>query len=484
MKIYLPTSSENARRRVQIFDVVAMLIAAPLAFLLRDPGVMSDHRFPGALLYCIIGFASGVVMLIVFDLGRGLARYTSMRDAFAIAQAALATVATASMSIFTFTRLGDVSRSIPALHFLVLTSLMIGFRVIATARRERRYRGRTPENQEHVVVIGANRLAWFYLRMVDTLTQGRTRIVCVLDASPRFQGRSLYGRPVLAGPSSLQRIVQEYAVHGVKISRVMIASGRDSMPAEQWDELEACCRAENLTASFLPEALGLDIEALEPANSARPRDAAAAHQGYRLVKRGFDVLLSAALLFVLSPVLALLVVALLIDVGWPIIFWQQRIGFRGRPLLVYKLRTLHAPFDRHGNFVAEEDRTSRFGNLLRRLRLDELPQLWNVLTGEMSFVGPRPLLAEDQPATSANRLSVLPGITGWAQIHGGQLVGKDLKGELDEWYVQNLSLWLDLKIIMRTIWTVIGGDRSADSGNAANDSVAIDLDDAAKSPSK
>jgi lipopolysaccharide/colanic/teichoic acid biosynthesis glycosyltransferase len=159
----------------------------------------------------------------------------------------------------------------------------------------------------------------------------------------------------------------------------------------------------------------------------------------------------------------LVAVGLLIDVGWPVTFWQKRDGRDGRPFFLYKFRTLHAPFDRRGRFVEEDRRMSRFGLLLRRTRLDELPQLWNVLIGDMSLVGPRPLLPVDQPPTSRLRLRVLPGLTGWAQIHGGKLVSADEKGVLDDWYVEHASLWLDLQIILRTVSTVFLGDKRVDA---------------------
>ena len=101
---------------------------------------------------------------------------------------------------------------------------------------------------------------------------------------------------------------------------------------------------------------------------------------------------------------------------------------------------------------------SRFGDMLRRYRLDELPQLWNIVAGNMSFVGPRPLLPVDQPDSSRSRLNVLPGITGWAQIHGGKLVSAEDKGVLDDWYVEHASFWLDVKIMARTLRTIVFGD--------------------------
>jgi lipopolysaccharide/colanic/teichoic acid biosynthesis glycosyltransferase len=127
-------------------------------------------------------------------------------------------------------------------------------------------------------------------------------------------------------------------------------------------------------------------------------------------------------------------------------------------LHVYKFRTMRAPFDRNGRPVAESERLSAIGRLLRAARLDEIPQLWNILSGGMSVVGPRPLLPVDQPKTFSARLQVSPGLTGLAQISGGKLVSVEEKDALDEHYVQHASLFLDLSILLRTAWVMFRGD--------------------------
>ena len=157
------------------------------------------------------------------------------------------------------------------------------------------------------------------------------------------------------------------------------------------------------------------------------------------------------------PLLVLAGVLVLLDVGPPVFFWQERLGRKGRPFLIYKFRTLKAPFDSTGHMTPGSRQPSEVGRFLRATRLDELPQLLNVLFGEMSLIGPRPLLSEDQPTNTSIRLSVRPGISGWAQINGAKLVTKGEKEKLDEWYVRNASLWLDLRILMMTIKVVLRG---------------------------
>jgi lipopolysaccharide/colanic/teichoic acid biosynthesis glycosyltransferase len=172
---------------------------------------------------------------------------------------------------------------------------------------------------------------------------------------------------------------------------------------------------------------------------------------YFRLKRFIDVIGASAGIILLSPVLMVASLLVLLDVGRPLLFWQERLGWKGRSFLIYKFRTLRAPFDAAGTASQKDRQPSVIGRFLRTTRIDELPQLFNVLLGDMSLIGPRPLLPEDQPANIAIRLSVRPGITGWAQINGGKLVTKEQKEKLDEWYIQNASLGLDLRISLMTV---------------------------------
>jgi lipopolysaccharide/colanic/teichoic acid biosynthesis glycosyltransferase len=175
------------------------------------------------------------------------------------------------------------------------------------------------------------------------------------------------------------------------------------------------------------------------------------------LKRWIDIVGSLTLIVLLFPLLMLAGLLVLLDVGRPIFFWQERLGWNGRSFLIYKFRTLRAPFDSAGNPALGKRQPSAVGRFLRATRLDELPQLLNVLFGEMSLIGPRPLLPEDQPENTSIRLSVRPGISGWAQVNGAKLVTKEQKEQLDDWYVRNASLLLDLWIIMMSIKLVLRG---------------------------
>lgn len=177
-----------------------------------------------------------------------------------------------------------------------------------------------------------------------------------------------------------------------------------------------------------------------------------------MAKRAFDFVVAGVCLLLILPVLVVLGPMLLIHLGLPIFFRQTRPGLHGKPFQMLKFRTMTNERDEHGNLLPDAERLTRLGRFLRATSLDELPELWNVLKGDMSLVGPRPLLMEYLPLYSerqARRHDVRPGITGWAQINGRNALSWEEKFELDVWYVENQSFWLDVKILFLTLWKVI-----------------------------
>jgi sugar transferase EpsL len=186
-------------------------------------------------------------------------------------------------------------------------------------------------------------------------------------------------------------------------------------------------------------------------------------------KRMLDVTVSLVSLVVLSPVLLLIAVYIASHFGKPVLFKQTRPGLFGRPFQMVKFRTMRDSHDVHGNPLPDAERLTSFGRKLRASSLDELPELWNVLKGEMSLVGPRPLLMEYLPLYSpeqARRHQVRPGITGWAQVNGRNAIDWDQKFALDLWYVDHRSLWLDLKIICMTFAKVFVREGISAEGEA------------------
>src|SRR5882672_2063545 len=177
-----------------------------------------------------------------------------------------------------------------------------------------------------------------------------------------------------------------------------------------------------------------------------------------LSKRALDLFGSAIGLVVLAPIMVLIAVLIRMTMGAPVLFCQERPGLKGRPFTIFKFRTLSERRDQRGHFLPDEERMTRLGTLLRRASLDELPELLNVLKGDMSLVGPRPLLMRYLPRYTAEQMrrhDVKPGITGWAQVNGRNAIEWEQRLALDAWYVDHASLWLDLRILALTAWEVV-----------------------------
>lgn len=179
------------------------------------------------------------------------------------------------------------------------------------------------------------------------------------------------------------------------------------------------------------------------------------------MKRIFDFVFSFVLIILLSPVIFFVGVMVFLTMGRPVLFAQVRPGLKGKPFRIYKFRTMKNLTDQSGNILSDEARLTQAGRFLRRLSLDELPQLFNVVKGDLSFVGPRPLLMEYLPLYTpdqARRHNVRPGITGWAQINGRNVITWEERFKLDVWYVDHENLWMDMKIILLTVLKVVKGE--------------------------
>ena len=188
-----------------------------------------------------------------------------------------------------------------------------------------------------------------------------------------------------------------------------------------------------------------------------------------MLKRAFDIAASASALVVLSPVLAITAHKVKKELGSPVLFRQTRPGLHGKPFEMIKFRTMKDATDKAGNALPDSERLTDFGKKLRASSLDELPELWNVLKGDMSLVGPRPLLMEYLPlysAEQAKRHNVRPGVTGYAQVNGRNSLSWEDKFKLDTWYVEHQSLWLDMKILLKTVKKVIIKDGISAEGEA------------------
>jgi len=188
-----------------------------------------------------------------------------------------------------------------------------------------------------------------------------------------------------------------------------------------------------------------------------------------MLKRLLDVIIASIALILLSPLYAFVAYKVRKNLGSPVLFRQVRPGLHGKPFEMIKFRTMKDAVDEQGNPLPDSERLTPFGQMLRSTSLDEMPELWNVIKGDMSIVGPRPLLMEYLPLYSpeqAKRHDVRPGMTGHAQVNGRNAIGWEEKFKLDTWYVENQSIWLDFKIMFKTVHKVLAKDDISAEGEA------------------
>jgi lipopolysaccharide/colanic/teichoic acid biosynthesis glycosyltransferase len=426
--------------------------------------------------FALVSFAASLIAFRLFRVSSTIPRYVSVGDLLTLVKAVVASGLITAMVLFTITRLDGIPRSVPAIHALILGFGLLASRGLANvvARHCRRTERPRSPGIVNLILIGLNDWSALLIKLFQAQTPDRVRVIALLDEMPRWYGRSVNGVQVFGPPAHLEALVEEFAAHGVRTDRVVAGGGPPELSAEALAEVQGVCARRNLDLVFAPDLLEicsastagssthgvLDLVPSEPIlNEIAP-------VSYHRVKRVLDVLAALILILWLMPLLILAAILVFLDVGSPIVFWQQRAGQGGRELQLYKLRTLRPPFDRRGQRIPEEQRISWIGRLLRQIRIDELPQLLNVLVGDMSLIGPRPLLPQDQPPSSVLRLTVRPGITGWAQVNGGTLLSPTEKEALDLWYIRNASLWLDLRIIGMTALILLRGERRSEKALA------------------
>lgn len=464
---FLPTSRANRPCRIELYDVFCVSVAPWLAFALRDPRFLEPGLIDQAIIYSGISLLVGITILIASGVGNIIPQYLSAPDCYHTLRTAFTSASVTSMVGFLVTRLETIPRSLPIIHFFVLGLFLIAGRLIRAglALHEEIDRQKVQSREdENIIVVGANHFASFYIRLIDRFSLGHQKVLAVIDPNPRLRNRALAGHQIIGTPEDLSGILHEYKTHGIEIHKLVITIDKSELSQTALECLHSnISAARQIDIEFVADCLGLTRRstqgaALQPQVNGAEDDLLSQNKHYWKLKRASDIVVAGSLLVILAPVLAAVALAVRVGIGSPIIFWQRRVGHGGAGLFMFKFRTLLAPFDAQGRLRNESERLPPIGAFVRRTRLDELPQLYNVLRGEMSFIGPRPLLPVDQPPDIGSRLAVPPGITGWAQIHGGNLLAPDHKKALDEYYIRNASLWLDLKIMLKTVLILFTGD--------------------------
>lgn len=468
MRVGTPTSKSRFLWRLAPFDLSWAVIAPFIALGLRDPTLLSFKGvysfLPNSYQYAAFTIVLAVPTFLFFRLSEGMTRFFSTHDLWAVIGATLTVVAGTSATLFVINRLDGVPRSTPLIYGLVLAGGLLGGRALARWSRTEGIFERDEQAQpqlRRVILVGVDRFAAMVIKLTDCQQPRTTQIVAALDARERLSGRTINGVKIVGRPSDFEAVVEEYGVHGVEIDEVWLTD--NATTSSEATLIEQQCRFFGIKACAISYALNLTPHHASIFREA-PREASmvAPRVGYFRFKRALDAVAAAILLIVLAPVALAIAGLTYLDVGGPVIFWQRRIGHGGREFFVFKFRTYQAPYGKNGEQIASDSRLSRIGKAIRATRLDEIPQLVNILRGDMSLIGPRPLLPIDQPNDPSLRLLVRPGVTGWAQVNGGTLVTADEKDALDVWYIHHASPILDLKIVLRTLKIVFRGENKHD----------------------
>ena len=467
---HIPSSKSTIVYRVSAFDAAASFAAPVIALWTRNPIAFFSTAPAVIATYVAISVCFSLLFFVWFRVARSLPNYFSVNDAGDVAKATLCAVTSTAALAFTIMRLDQIPRSVPAIHFLTLLAIVLSIRFfhgkLAQHQESRAAPAVSHDSEKNVIIVGAGALASLYVGFLESIPYGGWRIAAILDDNKWLHGRSILGHTIMGGTEDAEALLDDFAQHGLKITSVIVCDRDRDRAFRYRDRLERLCRSRDLQLELLVERLGVfDSESAARNSPARPM--ILPNAAYFRTKRVFELAIASVGLLVFLPVLALTALMVLASLGSPVIFWQRRVGRHGRTIFVYKFKTMRNAVDRQGRLLAARDRTTRVGEILRATRLDELPQLLNIIHGDMAIIGPRPLLPIDQPAEPSLRLAVTPGLTGWAQTNGGKLVSAEEKNALDEWYVQNASPGLDFKIIWRTVATVMRGDRRDENQLAA-----------------
>jgi lipopolysaccharide/colanic/teichoic acid biosynthesis glycosyltransferase len=449
--------------------------------------------------YILISIGCASIVFLMAGLDRTPWRYSSVADHLQVVALTVLAILLALVLTFALNRLEPIARSLPVAQGALMATFLISARGVARFWYTRLIHingnGRVNEQpHEEVLVVGVNSVTELFLLSVREFASQWIGVAGILAEEPSMRGRTIQQKPVLGTVEDLQEILQSLEVHGVVVDRIVVATPATRLRPRSLEILFEVEKASDIVVQFLSEQLGFDDAFRRPpVLSAQERDSVPGprvvarvanaidvdhanftRKSFWLGKRIVDIFGTLLLAFMLSPITFLVTLIVALDVGFPLIFWQQRPGLYGRPFKLYKFRTMRAPHDKHKRRVPDDQRSSVIGQIIRRVRLDELPQLYNVLIGDMSLIGPRPLLPCDQSPDYTTRLSVRPGITGWAQVNGGRIISPSDKCILDIWYAQNASLLLDLIVVLKTVKMVLFGDRiNADAVSQARSGLGL-----------
>lgn len=450
---------------VRCCDVTLASLAWPLAFWIRGDFNASPLNISWIELLFVA--CAAAVVFSFLGVHRIMWRFATVGDLVRVAVGALMLAAVVTAIAFTVDRGVELPRAVPfvfaLLVFVALFAVRATWMVRTRARTAAQVVDRCSELRP-ILLIGAGEEAVLAIRVLRSFAPAAVPVGILDDEGV---GRVLEGVPVIGRLDELRAAIARLAVRGVRPARILVTSQK-RVGEEVLQRLARIAYAERIPLDRFEQLLRLDCylvlgeRASLSATAHARREPIADRRLYFAVKRALDATLAAGALLFVAPLLGLAMLLVRLWLGPPVIFRQLRRGRGLVPFELLKLRTMHDPLAPDGSLLRDEERMHPLGRWLRRLRIDELPQLWNVIRGDMALVGPRPLLDRELlelPDRGRARALIRPGLTGWAQVNGGQLLSVREKEALDLWYIRHASLGLDLKILWLTAVMIVRGER-------------------------
>jgi lipopolysaccharide/colanic/teichoic acid biosynthesis glycosyltransferase len=436
---------------------VVTVAAFVLAFSLRTEFAFSDPDWLAMLVGIPIVAVVALIAYHVVGLFRGTWSQTADADLIVVIKgASLVAILLIAGMVLTNT-LSEIPRSVPLIHWFITVVGLYGSRMFWARRQAAKDAAHKPV----ALLVGCSEPAMRFLSSLELLASNRFRIFGMLDDSrdQRRIGRTIRGTPVIGHVDHAEACMGHLSVHGVFPDRFVVMNSFRRKSPERFDALRALAERRKVKLDVINDDVWLDEEPDEEEQTETDAKPLLKVKRYMHWRRPVELMIAMAMVTILSPLFILLAGLCLLDVGRPVFFWQMRPGRYLKPFKLVKFRTMRDGLDAEGKPLSDEARTSTLGRIIRRSKLDELPQLLSILSGNMSFIGPRPLLPRDQPEDAELRAIVRPGVTGWAQVNGGHPLEIEEKLALDIWYIKNASFGLDMKILWLTFRTVLFGEQ-------------------------
>jgi lipopolysaccharide/colanic/teichoic acid biosynthesis glycosyltransferase len=469
--------------RLSVLDTALILFATLIALGLRKDFELTASGLEDVLPYFAATAIASIIVVAVSRLNKTMWRYPGPQSYLHVAGVVILVCFGAVSLCFAYNRLEGIPRSLPFLQCIVSIIALEAVRVLYKLHRTLRARKLSPSlrglfaptDEVTVLVVGESPLTETYLTALAESGRTHINVAGLLAEAPNHVGRLFTGYPILGVAEDVENIIDGLDVHGVSVDGIVLVTPFNDLSESAREALIRAERLRGITLQLLGDSLDLNIERMQVSHEALeikfalpselklqlyPAEVQAyARRNFWKMKRALDVFAALVLILLLSPVMLLVSIFVAASVGFPVKFWQRRPGLAGKPFHLYKFRTMRAEHAPDGRRLSDAERVSPVGKFLRRTRLDELPQLVNILRGDMSFIGPRPLLAKELPRECSARFLVRPGLTGWAQVVGGRDISAADKLALDIWYVRNAAILLDLEIVARTIPVVLFGEK-------------------------